>query len=69
MELLLGWVLHYIQLRTMEVMIMVIATTMANNRIRFRDIQSMFLSSHYRAILELYKSSRWRQARSRLFYQ
>ena len=43
---------------------MVIATTMANNRIRFRDKGSMFQSSCYRAILELYKSSR-----CRLFYQ
>ena len=58
MELLLGQVLHYIQLRTMEGMIMVIATTMANNGIRFGDIQSMFPSSRYRAVSELYKSSR-----------
>ena len=48
---------------------MVIATTMANNGIRFRDIQSTFPSSHYRAISEPYKSSRQRQARSRLFYR
>ena len=39
---------------------MVIATTMANNRIRFGDIQSTFPSSHYGAVLELYKSSRHR---------
>ena len=34
---------------------MVTATTMANNGIGFRDIQSMFPSSHYGAILEPYK--------------
>ena len=48
---------------------MVIATTMANNRIRFGDIRSMFPSSRHGAVSELYKSSRWRRARSRLFYQ
>ena len=48
---------------------MVIATTMANNGIRFGDIRSTFPSSCYRAISELYKSSRQRRARSRLFYQ
>ena len=52
----------------MEGMIMVIATTMANNGIRFRDIWSTFLSSCYGAVSELYKSSGWRRARSRLFY-
>ena len=31
---------------------MVTATTMANNRIGFGDIQSMFLSSHYGAVSE-----------------
>ena len=48
---------------------MVIATTMENNRIRFGDIQSMFPSSCYGAVSELYKSSRRRWSRSRLFYQ
>ena len=52
----------------MEGMIMVIATTMANNGIRFGDIRSTFPSSCYRAVSEPYKSSRRRQARSRLFY-
>ena len=47
---------------------MVIATTMANNGIRFGDIQSTFPSSHHGAVSELYKSSRQRGARSRLFY-
>ena len=48
---------------------MVIATTMANNGIRFGDIRSTFPSSCYGAVLEPYKSSRQRQARSRLFYR
>ena len=48
---------------------MVIAATMANNGIRFRDIRSTFLSSRYGAISEPYKSSRRRWARSRLFYR
>ena len=43
---------------------MVIATTMANNGIRFGDIRSTFLSSRYRAVSEPYKSSR-----SRPFYR
>ena len=43
---------------------MVIATTMANNGIRFGDIRSMFLSSRYAAVSEQYKSSR-----SRLFLE
>ena len=47
---------------------MVIATTMANNGIRFGDIQSTFPSSRYRAVSEPYKSSGRRRARSRLFY-
>ena len=34
---------------------MVTATTMANNRIGFRDIRSTFPSSHYGAVLEPYK--------------
>ena len=69
MELLLGQVLHCIQLRTMEGVIMVIATTMANNGIRFGDIQSTFPSSRYRAVSEPYKSSRRRRSRSRPFYR
>ena len=48
---------------------MVIATTMANNRIRFGAIRSTFLSSCYGAVSEPYKSSRQRRARSRLFYR
>ena len=48
---------------------MVIATTMANNGIRFGDIWSTFPSSRHGAISEPYKSSRQRQARSRLFYR
>ena len=55
--------------KKMEGMIMVIATTMANNRIRFADIRSTFPSSCYGAISEPYKSSRQRRSRSRLLYR
>ena len=63
MELLLGQVLHHIQLRTMERRTMsnttmVTATTVANNRIGHGDIWSVFLSFHLGVISGFHKVNR-----------